>query len=119
MFRYIWGIIKNKKSHLYRIGGVEDHIHIFTDIHQTICVADFVKDIKIATSKWVKHPRIFRNFTNWQDGYGAFTVSRKEKNNLIEYIKNQEHHHNNLTFREEYKRLLLEAGIEFDEKHLL
>ena len=45
LFAYINGIIKNKKSFLYRINGVQDHIHILTDIHPSIAPADFVKDI--------------------------------------------------------------------------
>ena len=58
------------------------------------------------------------NFTNWQDGYGAFTCSYSNKDNLIEYIKNQEEHHKSLSFEDEYRALLAENGIEFEEKYL-
>lgn len=118
-FRYVWGIIKNKKSHLYRINAVEDHIHILTSLHPTICLADFVKDIKTATSTWIKEKEVFSGFTHWQDGYGAFTHSTKERDGLIEYIKGQEEHHRKTAFRDELRSLLTEAGIEFDEKYLL
>ena len=119
LYKYIWGIIKNKKSHLYRINGTDDHIHILSSLHQSFCLADFIKDIKTNTSKWIKENNIFRGFTNWQDGYGAFTHSSKEKDRLIEYIKNQEKHHRKVSFRDEFRKLLIEAGIEFDEKYLL
>jgi REP element-mobilizing transposase RayT len=119
VFRYIWGIIKNKKCHLYRINGMEDHIHILTSLHPTICLSDLVKDIKVSSSKWIKDNGVFSNFTYWQDGYGAFTDNNKEKERLIEYIKNQETHHRKVSFIDEYKALLLEAGIEFDEKYLV
>ncbi|MCD6181627.1 MAG: IS200/IS605 family transposase [Candidatus Cloacimonetes bacterium] len=119
LMKYICGIIKNKKSHLYRINCVSDHIHILTSIHPTVCLADFIKTIKTASSIWIKENKLFLNFTNWQSGYGAFTVSNKDKKNVIEYIKNQEQHHQHVTFIEEYKNLLEQAGVEYDEKYLL
>ena len=118
LMKYIWGIIKNKKSYLYRINCVSDHIHILTSIHPTICLSDFVKIIKTSSTIWIKENKIFPNFTNWQSGYGAFTISINDKNNVIEYIKNQEQHHNKQTFIEEYKNLLKLAEIEYDEKYL-
>ncbi|RLD47056.1 MAG: IS200/IS605 family transposase [Bacteroidetes bacterium] len=119
LFRYIWGILKNKKCVLYQINGIEDHIHIATHIHPTIAVSSLVKDIKIASSVWIKEQNIFPDFTGWQIGYGAFTYSFKEKNVLINYIKNQEQHHETKSFREEYIELLNDRQIEFDEKYLL
>jgi len=119
LFRYIWGILKNKKCVLYQINGIEDHIHIATHIHPTIAVSSLVKDIKIASSVWIKEQDIFPDFTGWQVGYGAFTYSFKEKNVLINYIKKQEQHHQTKNFREEYIELLNDRQIEFDEKYLL
>ena len=116
LYKYIWGILKNKKCHLYRIGGVEDHIHIVTHVHATVAVAYLIKDIKIASSDYIKTENIFPNFGGWQDGYGAFTYSISAKDNLIEYVKNQKEHHKRVSFREEYISLLNEHGIEFNEK---
>ena len=119
LYKYIWGILKNKKCHLYRIGGVEDHIHIVTHVHPTVAVAYLIKDIKIASSDYIKTENIFPNFNGWQDGYGAFTYSISAKDNLIEYVKNQKEHHQRVSFRDEYISLLNEHGIEFKEKYLL
>ena len=119
LFKYISGIIKNKQSHLYRINGVEDHLHIVTHLHPTVALSDLVKDIKVASSIKIKETGSFKNFTSWQDGYAAFTYSIKEKDRLIEYVKNQEEHHKKISFREEYIELLNEHKIEFDEKYLL
>ncbi len=119
LYKYIWGIIKNKNCHLYRIGGVENHIHIITHLHPSIALANFVKDIKIASSTWIKEKNIFPEFGNWQIGYSAFTYSIHAKDNLIEYVKNQQEHHKQITFIEELKQLLREHKIEFDEKYLL
>jgi REP element-mobilizing transposase RayT len=119
LYKYIWGVLKNKNCHLYRIGGVEDHLHIVTHVHPTVAVAYLVKDIKLAASKLIQAENIFPYWDGWQDGYGAFTYSISAKDNLIEYVKNQKEHHKKVSFREEYITLLREHGIEFDEKYLL
>jgi REP element-mobilizing transposase RayT len=119
LFRYIWGVIEKKQSHPYFINGIEDHLHIATHIHPTVALAPLIKDIKLASSSFIGAERIFSNFGGWQDGYAAFTCSYRDKDRLIEYIKNQEAHHKKLTFKEELTELLKEHGIEFDEKYLL
>jgi REP element-mobilizing transposase RayT len=119
LFKYIAGILKNKKCHLYRINGIEDHLHIITHIHPSVALSSLVKDIKLASSAWIKENNIFKHFNGWQDGYGAFTYSIKEKDFLIEYVKSQQEHHKIKTFREEYIELLKEHGIEYDEKYLM
>jgi len=89
LYKYIWGILKNKKCHLYRINGMEDHIHIVTHIHPTVALSSLIKDIKIALSEYIKMENLFPNFKGWQNGYGASTYSITAKYNLIEYVKNQ------------------------------
>jgi REP element-mobilizing transposase RayT len=119
LFRYIWGIVNNRRGHLYRINGVEDHIHILTSLHPTVALADFVKEIKTGSTLWIKNNSLFKNFSHWQDGYAAITCSKRDLDGLIEYIKAQEEHHRRTTFAEEYRKLLIEAGIEFDERYML
>ena len=118
LFKYIWGIIENKKGHLYRINGVEDHIHILVGLRASTNLSDFVKVLKTSSNTWIKERGIFPKFKGWQIGYGAFTVSAYEKKGLIEYIKNQEEHHRKITFEEEYKKLLKEHEIAFEDKYL-
>lgn len=102
LFKYIWGTLKNKNCHLYRIGGVADHIHILTHIHPAISMASLVKDIKISSSNYIKNNQLFPDFSGWQNGYGGFTYSYRDKDHLIEYVKNQEEHHKAVTFRDEF-----------------
>jgi REP element-mobilizing transposase RayT len=116
LYKYIAGILKNKKCHLYRINGIEDHIHILTHIHPSISLSSLVKDIKIASSVWIKTNSIFPNFKGWQDGYGAFSYSINDKDVLLNYVKNQKEHHKTITFQEEYLEFLKEHKIEFNEK---
>jgi putative transposase len=119
LYKFVWGILNNKKCHLYRIGGVSDHIHIFTHVHPTIAPSTLIKDIKLASSEFIKTNHLFSQFNGWQSGYGGFSYSFKEKDRLIDYVKNQEEHHKKKSFREELIELLNEHGIEFDEKYLL
>ena len=119
LFKYITGPLTKQNCHLYQIGGVTDHIHIVTHIHPSVALASLVKDIKLASSEHIKGQKLFPNFNYWQEGYGAFTYSIKAKDNLINYVKNQEEHHRERTYKEEYIDLLKEHEIEFDEKYLL
>jgi len=119
LFKYIWGITKNKKCHLYQINGVEDHLHILIDLHPSIALSSLVKEIKVASTLHIKEKKLFDNFANWQQGYGAFTYNIQEKNRLIGYIKKQEEHHKSVTFLDEYKELLVENKIPFIEKYLI
>jgi len=118
LFKYLCGILKNKKCHVYIINGVEDHIHIVTHLHPTVALSSLIKDMKIASSKWIKEKNIFSDFSGWQDKYGAFTYSIKDKDRLIEYVKNQKKHHKTKSFKEEFIELLNEHKIDFDEKYL-
>jgi len=117
LYAYISGIIKHKDSHLYRINGVENHLHILTDMHPAIAPADFMRDIKVSTSLWIKNSGCFPAFKGWSVGYASFTCSYGDKDRLINYIKNQQEHHRKVTFEEELKVLLLESGIKLDERY--
>ncbi|MBV6483658.1 MAG: hypothetical protein KFKLKKLM_00110 [Flavobacteriales bacterium] len=119
LYQYIWGILKNKKCHLYQIGGIEDHVHIIIHLHPSVSLANLVKDIKLASSEFIKTNKLFKNFNGWQSGYVAFTYSIEAKENLINYVKNQEQHHKIKSFKDEYLEILKEHGIDYDEKYLL
>jgi REP element-mobilizing transposase RayT len=118
LFRYIWGILKNHHCHLYRINGIEDHLHILTSLNPSVALADLVKDIKVASALWIKEGGVFPGFTHWQDGYGAFTVSHRDRGALIDYIKQQEEHHLKQDYLEELRELLSAHGMQLDEQHL-
>ena len=118
LFKFIWGVLKNKDCHLYRIGGVEDHVHILCSVHSAISLASLVKDIKVGASTYIKDEGLFSGFSHWQEGYGAFTCSWQDKDGLIEYIKGQEEHHREVTFLDELEALLKAAGVEYDPKYL-
>jgi putative transposase len=116
LFAYMMGIMKSRNCHLYRINGMEDHIHILCDLHPSVALANLVRDIKASSSLWIKAQPFFSEFVGWADGYGAFTCSNSDKDRVIAYIKNQQEHHKTKSFLDEYRELLNEHGISIDEK---
>ncbi len=118
LYGYIWGIHRNLKCHLYRIGGVEDHVHVLTSIHPTLALADYIGEVKSSSTGWIRREGIFRDWPGWQDGYSALTASFDDKNPLIEYIKDQEEHHKTVSFIDDLKALLERAGVDYDPKYL-
>lgn len=119
LFRYIWGIINKRNCVLYRINGTKDHIHILSDLHPSIALSDYIKEIKTASNTWMKNSGNFPNFKSWAEGYCAITYSLKDKDKIIQYIKNQKEHHRKTSFTEELKQILTENGIEWDERYLI
>ncbi|MFN8317791.1 MAG: IS200/IS605 family transposase [Saprospiraceae bacterium] len=118
LFKHIAGLIKNKNCHLYRINGVEDHIHILTHLHPTVALSTLVQCIKVSSSNFIKETQLFPDFQGWQNGYCAITYSNSALNNLIEYVKNQEAHHKKLTSKDELLLALEENNIQYDERYL-
>ena len=116
LYAYISGIIKNKNSHLYRINGIDNHLHIITDLHPSIALADFMREIKASSSLWMKNSGLFPSFNGWAEGYGSFSCSYMDLGRLIDYVKNQQEHHRKKSFEDEYKSLLIDSGVKIDER---
>lgn len=111
LFKYIWGIINNKKCRLYRINGTGNHIHMLIGIHQTISLMELVRDVKRSSSMWIRQSNNSPYFEGWSKEYAAFSVSWEAKDNVINYIKNQESHHRSITFHDEYRNFLIQHNI--------
>ena len=118
LFKYAQGVLEKKGCILYRMNGVENHVHILCSVHPSFSLADLVKDIKVSTTNFIKQEQLFPEFTHWQEGYGAFTCSYKDKDAIVRYIDHQEEHHRETTFREEFETLLKKAGVEYEAKYL-
>lgn len=111
LYRYIWGVFNAHRCHLFRIGGVEDHVHTLSDLHPSVALSDLVKGIKTGSSRWIKRQRVFPHFEHWQEGYGAFTADSDARPGLIQYIKDQESHHARVTFVDELKHFVEKAQL--------
>jgi putative transposase len=97
---------------------VDDHVHILCRLSRTTTIADLIRDLKRASSGWIKRePAALADF-DWQDGYGAFSISPSHVEGLKAYIRDQEQHHRRETFQDEFRRLMRKYGIEFDERYV-
>ena len=119
LYSYILGFCRKKGCHLYRIGGMPDHIHMLVSIPPSISLSQFMKDLKVSTSKWLFTNINFIYFTGWGEGYGAFTYSMSDKDVVANYIANQKTHHAKVDFFSEFLSLLREHGIEPDMKYFM
>jgi REP element-mobilizing transposase RayT len=118
VWAYLGGIARENKLHPLLIGGTEDHIHILLAIPPMVAVSEALKCIKGGSSGWIKrHVPGCRGFA-WQDGYGAFSVSKSRDGEVKKYIGEQRVHHGRKTFQEEYRALLDRQGMEYDERYL-
>jgi REP element-mobilizing transposase RayT len=118
LYSYMGGILRNIKSIPFQIGGTYDHIHILCTLPRIMTLADLAEEVKKSSSKWIKTKGAqYRNFY-WQEGYGGFSVGWSQVEIVKRYIRNQKQHHAKVSFIDEYKRLLDENGIEYDERYL-
>ncbi|NTW32464.1 MAG: IS200/IS605 family transposase [Bacteroidetes bacterium] len=118
LHKYISGVIKNRGQKLLAVNCMPDHVHIFVGFKPNICISDLVRDIKTATSMFIKERRWVKGLFYWQEGFGSFTYSHSQLTDVINYINNQEEHHHKKSFKEEYIELLKQFDIEYDEKYL-
>lgn len=115
---YLGGICNALECFVIIVGGYTDHIHILCLLSKKVSLIKLVEVLKSQSSKWIKSKgKDFENFY-WQNGYGAFSVSPYDVDNVIDYIRNQHEHHRNNTFQNEYKLLLQKHNINYDEKYL-
>ena len=118
MHAFLAGAVRQCGCEAYRVGGVADHVHLAVRLSRTLCVADLVKEVKSASSKWLKdqNPK-FADFY-WQQGYGAFSIGMSQNETLFHYIETQEEHHRTRTFQDEYRAFLKKYGIDYDERYV-
>ncbi len=118
LFQYISGILKNFNQFPLAVNGYKDHVHIFFEMLPKMALSDIMRIIKTNSSKWINENKFVPGKFSWQSGYGAFSYSRSQRNNVIQYIINQEEHHKKTTFRKEYLGLLKKFDIEFDDQYI-
>ena len=118
LFKYIAGIFKNKGIKLIAIGGVEDHIHILFALDPKFALSDLVRDVKASSSKFIKEKSFVRGKFCWQEGFGAFSYSRSQLDDVAKYVLNQEEHHRTRSFKDEYVGLLERFDVEYEDRYL-
>jgi len=118
LHKYITGIVQNKKQKLIAINCMPDHSHIFIGMKPSIALSDLVRDIKNNSSAFINEKKWVRGKFNWQEGFGAFSYGHSQIEVVVKYIQNQDDHHAQKTFKEEYLEMLKKFAVEYDEKYL-
>jgi len=118
VWAYISGITRNHKMTALQIGGIEDHSHVLVMAPPTIAPYEIAKYLKGESSKWIHETFADLLGFGWQDGYGAFTVSKSKLPDVVSYIQKQRMHHQAQTFQDEYREMLDKHGVEYDEQYL-
>jgi putative transposase len=118
LYKYISGIIENHEHKLLAINGMPDHIHILIGYRPSQSLPELLQDIKGDSSKWINSKDFVKGRFEWQSGYGAFSYSKSQLKDVINYIENQEKHHRKKTFHEEYVEMLQKFEVDFNQKYL-
>lgn len=118
LHRYLGGVVNEKGGQSIVVGGVADHVHVLLALSKTVCVSDLVRDLKRASTLWLKRRAPNVGDFSWQSGYGAFSVGQTEKEMVRAYIHQQEEHHKTRTFQEEYRAFFDKYGIAYDERYV-
>ncbi len=117
MHAYLAGTCNQQKSPAIVVGGVADHVHLLCRLGKTIDISTLIRELKKESSEWAKTELSIRDFY-WQNGYGAFSISPNHVEALVSYIKNQEDHHRQESFQDEFRRLCAKYGVEIDERYV-
>jgi len=115
---YLAAVLKNQDCPALKVGGTNDHVHALFRLSKNLSLAKIVEEVKTSSSKWVKtQGHALANFY-WQSGYGGFSVSAADVEEVVEYIAQQESHHRAVSFQDEFRKLLEAHGIAYNEQYV-
>ena len=117
VFKFIAGLLNSMEHKSLAVNGMHNHIHIFAGWKPSISISDTVKEVKRASTNFIKQEGFLTKF-NWQEGYGSFSYSRSQIDGVIKYITNQREHHKGFSFKDEYMKILEDFGIEYNPEYL-
>jgi putative transposase len=118
LYQYIIAIVKNKGHKMLAINGMPDHVHLLVGFRPSESISTFMQDVKANSSRWINEHKLTIGKFEWQEGYGAFSYSRDQVPQIVNYIQNQEEHHKTIPFLQEYEAFLREFEIDFDSKYI-
>jgi len=116
--KYTTGIIQNKKHKLLAIKYMPDHVHILVGYNPSQPLPELVRDIKANTSRFINEKKWLPCRFCWQEGYGAFSYSHSQIDEVIKYINSQEEHHKKTSFKAEYLKLLEKYEVDYAPEYL-
>jgi len=118
LFEYLSGTLIKLQQYPLAVGGHKNHVHILFELNPASSLADIMEKVKANSSKWINENKFMAGHFEWQRGYGGFSYSRSQRDGVIQYIMTQEKHHQHLTFKEEYMKMLANFEIKFEDQYL-
>ena len=118
LYSYLSAICYDLECYPVKIGGHLDHVHILCLLSKKIALMKLLEEVKSSSSKWIKNKHSSLKTFYWQDGYGAFSVSPLQVNNVKVYIEKQKEHHRKLTFKDELRGFLKQNNVNYDERYI-
>jgi REP element-mobilizing transposase RayT len=118
LLKYITGIFQANNHKMIQINCMADHIHILIGMRPHQSISSLIQNVKTESSKWINAQGFCKTKFAWQEGYGAFSYSKEDVKNVINYIQNQEQHHKKETFLQEYTHFLKTFKIDYEEKYI-
>jgi putative transposase len=117
--KYICGIFNYKNQRVLAIYANPDNIHIFFCYRNlNISIPDLIKVVKVESTNFINEKKYLNSHFSWQEGYGAFSYSKSQKENVIKYVLNQKDHHQKQNFKDEYIDFLNKFEIDFKNEYL-
>ena len=118
LYPFVGGIVKDERGVLVNINGIEDHVHLLIRWRPDETVSNLMRNVKARSSAWIHSTFPAQSLFQWQEGYGAFTVSKSGEAAVIDYIERQREHHRAFDFKAEYLKLLELHGVRCDHSHV-
>jgi REP element-mobilizing transposase RayT len=118
LYKYITTVVQNNDHKVLAINGIPDHVHLLIGMRPTESISHLMQEVKSDSSIWVNNKNFTMGKFQWQEGYGAFSYSKSHLPDVIKYIQNQEVHHRKKSFIEEYKEMLDEFDIPYQERYI-
>ncbi|MGE5432949.1 MAG: IS200/IS605 family transposase [Syntrophomonadaceae bacterium] len=115
--KYITAVVQNMGNKMLVIKLMPDHLHFLISYNPACHIPDLIREIKSNSTELIKKRLWLKDFA-WQTGYGMFTYSRSQVQNVIRYIMNQEEHHRKKSFKEEFLKILKDYEMEYNEHYL-
>ena len=118
LYQYITGIVRGKEQKMLAVNGMPDHLHLFIGMKPSCCLSDLIREVKKSSNDFIKENKLSKFKFSWQEGYGAFSYSHSQIDNVVKYVMNQKEHHRKSSFKKEYSDFLKKFEVEHDKKYL-
>ena len=115
---YITATVQNYNHKMLAINNMPDHLHLFIGLNPQQSISDLMRIVKSDSAEWINKEGLTKSRFQWQQGYGAFSHSRSQISQVAAYIQNQQEHHKKVTFMDEYRKMLQDFEVEYDEKYI-